>query len=250
MPDYFLKIACLLFLLIPSLSFSQMEEEEIPYTQETGAGINLNTNGGIIGGVMFKHSRHISKGAYHYFGLEMVNVKHPKEQRVASPVSGNSYIYLKQNYLFVIRPQYGREFLLFHKSEEEGVRVSGLVALGPSIGLVKPYAIEYDYTDYSSGYNGPPKDVRSEPYDPLKHTDPQGRILGTGGLFTATGQTKVVPGLNIKSGLSFEFGNSNTGLEIGAMIEMYPKPIILIPFSKNDSVFTSIYFNIFFGIRD
>jgi len=242
----------LLFLVIfssPSFVLAQ-EEDEIPFYSETGIGINLNTNGGILGGVMFKHANHIRKGLYHYFGLEMVNVKHPKEQRYASSVSGNSFIYLKQNYLFVIRPQYGREFLLFRKSEEEGVRISGLVALGPSIGLVKPYAIEYDYTNYSNGYNGPPKDVRAEPFDPTIHTDPEGRILGTGGFFTATGKTKISPGLNIKGGLSFEFGNSNTGLEIGALLEVYPKTITLVSFSQNQNVYSSLYINIFIGIRD
>jgi hypothetical protein len=249
MQHLFFSLLFLFLLTSASLVQAQIDENEMPYIRETGAGINFNTNGGILGGVMFKHSTHIRNGVFHYFGFEFVNVKHPKEQRVASPVSGNSYIYLKQNYLFSFRPHYGREFLLFRQSEEEGIRISGVVAAGPTLGFVKPYAIDYDYTDYSN-YNGPPIDVRAEPYDPFVHTDPQGRILGTGGFFTAMGKTKVVPGLNFKTGFSFEFGNSNTGLEVGTVFEIFTRQIILIPFAKNDNIFTSLYINIFFGVRD
>lgn len=237
-----------LLLLVSSQAFSQ-QVDDVPYTTETAGGINFNTNGGIIGGAMFKRSIHFKKNQYHVFALEFVNVKHPKEQRKSSPITGNTFLYFKQNYFFVLRPQYGREFLLFNKSEEEGVRVNGLIAAGPSLGILKPYAIDYDYTDYSKG-QGPPTDIKSEPFDPEIHTDPDSRILGTGGLFTGIGGSKIIPGLSLKAGLNFEFGNSTTGVEVGGLMEIFPKKILIIPRAENSNFFTSIYINIYFSSRN
>jgi hypothetical protein len=223
--------------------------DDIPYEKETVAGINMNTNGGIIGGAMFKHSVHLKKNQYHLFAFEVVNVKHPKEQRYSSSVTGNTFLFYKQNYFFVLRPQYGREIILFNKSEEEGARVNGIIATGPSIGILKPYAIDYDYTDYAS-YSGPPIDVRSEAFDPGLHTNPQSRILGTGGLFTAAGKSKFTLGWSLKAGLAFELANSTTGIEVGGLIEIYPKEIIIIPSAQNRMLFGSVYVNIYYGLRD
>ncbi|MBX9851100.1 MAG: hypothetical protein K2X86_05000 [Cytophagaceae bacterium] len=251
-----LSLSLFILMTFSSMAFSQ-EENDNYYESETGVGLNLNTNGGIIGGAMFKHARRVSgtdfhllgKNEYHYFGLEIVNVKHPKEQRVSSPLTGNTYIYYKQNYLFVFRPQYGREVILFHQAEEEGVRVNAVFATGPSLGILKPYAIDYDYTNYNN-YSGPPKDVRSEPFDPQVHVDVQGRVLGTGGLFTAMNKSKFNPGWHFKAGLAFEFGNSASGVEVGGLIELYPKEIVILPYIQNRNIFTSIYVNLYFAQRN
>jgi hypothetical protein len=230
---------------IPENVFSQ--DNDIPYNDELGVGINLNTNGGILGGFMVKGSIYDKNKHYHYFSLELVNVKHPKEQRTASPITGNQYIYHKQNYLFVLRPLYGREYLLFGKEEDEGVRINGIIAGGLAIGLLKPYAIDYDYTNYSNGQTQP-VDVRAEAYDPEIHTE-EGRILGTGGLLTALSSSQVVPGLSLKTALNFEFGNTTTGVEMGGQIDIYPQKMIIIPKAQNTNVFTSIYINIYFSSR-
>ena len=101
----FLFIACV-FLSTPA--FSQ-ESEEYDYTREFIWGINKNTNGGLIGGIVFKYSKALSPTTFQSFGLELMNVKHPKESRRPTSYNGNSYIYGKQNYLYSIRLQYGRE---------------------------------------------------------------------------------------------------------------------------------------------
>jgi hypothetical protein len=245
MPFRFIAFTLLLFYSLASYS----QQEEVPFYSETGVGLNFNTNGGIIGGVFFKRSTHIKGNMYHYFSSELINVKHPKEDRDISRVTGNTYIRNKANYLFSLRGNYGREFLLFRKSEEEGVRVSGILAGGLTLGIVKPYAIDYDYTDYGKNPGSPPVDVRAEPYDPEKHIEPN-RILGTGGLFTAFGKSKIMPGLNLKGALAFEFGNSTTGLEVGGLVELFPKTIVLLANGHNASAFSSIYINIYYASRN
>jgi len=245
MPLRFIAFAAL---LLTSLA-AQSQQEEVPFYSETGVGLNFNTNGGIIGGVFFKRSVHIKDNMYHYFSGEIINVKHPKEDRDISRVTGNTYIKNKQNYLFSLRGNYGRELLLFRKSEEEGVRVSGILAGGLTLGIVKPYAIDYDYTDYSKHPGSTPRDVRAEPFNPEIHNEPN-RILGTGGLLTAFGQSKIVPGLNLKGALAFEFGTCTTGLEAGGLLELFPKTIVLLANGHNTNIFSSIYVNIYFASRN
>jgi hypothetical protein len=92
--------------------------------------------------------------------------------------------------------------------------------------------------------------VRSEAFDPELHTNPQSRILGTGGLFTAAGKSTFALGWNLKAGLAFKLANSTTGIEVGGLIEVYPKEIIIVPFAQNRTLFSSVYVNIYYGLRD
>lgn len=223
------------------IAFAQ-EDEDDEYRSEFVYGINFNTNGGIIGGAIIKYARAMGPNMYQTFGLEIVNVKHPKELRYPSNLTGNTFIFGKQNYLFAIRPTYGRELVLFRKAPDEGVQINAIAAAGPSIGLVKPYYIVYQYS---------PTDQRSEQYDPEKHRV-TGNIVGSGGLTEGFSEAKVNLGLNMKAGLSFElsgFRNSVTGFEVGFLLEAYPKRVILIPAAQNRSVFTSAYLSLFFGSK-
>jgi hypothetical protein len=61
------------------------EEDEFFYERELTYGINLNTNGGLIGGVAGKYAIRIDNRWFHYIGLEIVNVKNPKEERLSNP---------------------------------------------------------------------------------------------------------------------------------------------------------------------
>jgi hypothetical protein len=140
--------------------------------------------------------------------------------------------------------------VFFRKAPESGVQVNGIFAGGPSIGLQVPYYIVYDYTNYSGG---PTKqtDYRTEQYDPRKH-DSNERIRGNAGFLTGLAGTNVNIGAHVKSGLSFEYGRYRedvTGVEVGFLLEAYPKKIILIPRSNNASFFTSVYLILYYGRR-
>jgi hypothetical protein len=230
----------MLILFFPAFAWAQEEEDE-EYHTELSYGLNFNTNGGIIGGLMLRHATSINNTMFQTFGLEIVNVKHPKELRQQSPATGNSFIYGKQNYLFAIRPSYGREIILFRKAPEEGVRVNAIAAVGPSIGLIKPYYIAYAYSS---------TDTRVEQYDPEKHKQTS-LILGSEGLTKFNG-TNIGLGAHIKGGLSFELGgfrNSTTGFEAGFMLEAYTKKVVLLPTAVNRSIFPSAYLNIFYKLK-
>lgn len=230
----------LLFLLVlcPLLSFSQSEEESFEYSKEFTWGINKNTNSGLIGGFVMKFSRSVGEEIYRTIGFELVNVKHPKERRYISQ-TGTSFIFSKQNFLYALRGQYGYEKIMFKKAPQQGVQINVNAAAGPTIGIVAPYYV------VGSGSG------ESEVFDPVVHLRPE-NIQGSGRLFQGLGQSKIVPALNLKTGVVFEFGTFRknvAGVEVGLAAEVYTKKIILVPTQKNRSLFTSAFFTLFWGSR-
>lgn len=241
-----------LLVAVLSLTSTQaqlLSQEEI-YSREFIYGVNFNTNGGLIGGLMFKFSalrNTVKMRQYSTFGVEIVNVKHNKESRINS-FTGNSYIFNKVNYLYAIRPTYGRDIILFRKAPEEGVQVSAVVAAGVSIGIVKPYHILYQ--------NSQDQSINSVAFDPDIHNPAQ--IIGAGNFLEGFQNAQIVPGLNAKLGFSFDFGafkNSVTGFEAGFHYEAFTKKIELLrnpsasPAIANRQFFSSVYMTIFFGTR-
>jgi len=232
----------LIFFLLAIPAVAQREDVgNYEYDREYLLGINKNTNGGMIGGFALKVGSRIDDSQFAYFGLELANVKHPKEVRY-STVTGNNYIFGKSNYLYAIRPHYGREIILFKKAPNQGVQVSALAAVGPSIGLIAPYFIEYALNRVETVV---------EPYDPAIHQS-RFNILGTGQLLEGVGQSKLAIGAMAKAALHFEFGvfkSNATGLEVGYQVEGFQKEIQLIKTAENKQFFQSAYFTLFFGFR-
>jgi hypothetical protein len=236
-------------LLITSPAWAQQQQqEEDAYKREFNYGINFNTNAGLIGGGVLKSSRYLSENWSKFLALEVVEVKHPKENRLFS-VTGSSFIAGKSNYLYVMRPQYGREYIFFRKAPESGVQVNGIFAVGPSFGLLVPYYIVYDYA-VSGGPNND-RDLRTEPYDPDKHKSFE-KIHGNAGFFTGFGHMDVNLGAHLKTGLSFEYGRYRedvTGVEVGFLMEAYPKELLIISGARNTGFFTSAYLTLYYGRR-
>ncbi|GAA0878477.1 hypothetical protein GCM10009119_14450 [Algoriphagus jejuensis] len=238
-----LKLILPVFFLLSSLeAFSQREDVgNYEYEKEYLFGINKNTNGGLIGGFVFKAGTRIDDTQFSFWGIELSNVKNPKEDRY-NTVLGNSFIFGKSNYLYAIRPHYGREIILFKKAPNQGVQVSALAAVGPTIGLIAPYYIEYAINRV---------ETVTEQYDAEKHQSIY-NILGTGRLLEGLGQSEVAFGATLKAALMFEFGvfrSSATGVEVGYMLEGYNKEIPLIPTTENNQIFQSAYLTFYYGFR-
>lgn len=232
----------LLFCIVTFSVFAQREDAgDYDYDQEILFGVNKNTNGGLIGGFSIKVGSRIDETNFQFFGLDLANVKNPKEVRY-NTVLGNSYIFGKSNYLYSIRPYYGRELLLFKKAPQQGVQVSILGAVGPTLGLVAPYIIQYAVNRVET--------VR-EQYNPEVHQS-RFNILGPGRIFEGIGQSDLAVGANAKAAVNFEFGvfKSNvTGLELGYQLEGFTKEIPLMPTTENRQIFQSVYFTFFYGFR-
>ena len=231
------------FVLLSVLAYGQ-DDGNYEYNREFIWGINKNTNGGLIGGFIIRNSRAIGPRTFRTIGGEIMNVKHPKEDRKVSRISGNTYIFGKSNYLYSIRAHYGLDRILYKKAPQQGVQINYGVAVGPTIGVVAPYFIEVR----AGGTDG----VTRAQYDPQNPNHTQSTILGTGRLFQGLGKSKIRPGLNAKAAMSFEFGTfkSNvTGFEIGLNAEVFTEKIILIPAERNRALFTSAFITLFYGTR-
>ena len=242
----YLLLGALFLLSTASYSQSILDEESDSYSKEFIWGVNKNTNGGIIGGFIFKSSRKIREGWYQTYGLEIVNVKHREETRLQTGF-GNSFIFGKQNYLYAFRFQYGRERVLFKKASQNGVQINALASGGPTLSLLAPYVIQVGENSTAMTFD---EFVASSPGG----IPNPGQIVGTGFPLQGLFQSNIRAGLNLKLGLSFEFGafkSSVTGFEVGFLGEVYPfQEIPLFLFADNNpNAFASAYINFFFGSR-
>ncbi|WP_426060405.1 hypothetical protein [Hymenobacter sp. B1770] len=242
-----------------SKALSAAPSDEQSYHKEFVYGVNFNTQGGLLGGVSVRSTRVLDDQMLRFWSIEGVMLKNAKEER-RNTIVGGSYIYLKSNYAFVLRPSVGVQRVLFRKAADAGVQVNALLSAGPSFGLLLPYYIAYDRTSAKSGT--PPNlaadEIVNEQFDPTKHTDINS-ILDRGPLFSGISQTKVVPGFHLRGGLSFEYGryrDAVTGMEVGVLVEGFTKRLLILSptiLSEKDVLnrqfFPSVYLTLYFGHR-
>ena len=220
---------------------AQEQEETYEYSQEYIWGISKNTNSGLIAGLAGKYNRKISDGQFQSFGLEIVNVKNPKELRRVSRASGNTFILNKTNYLFSVRPQYGREWVVFRKAPQQGVQVNFVLAGGPTLGLLMPYYVQEGQSPNVS-------------IKPAREVDQVTRVQGSGPFLRGfrEGEVDVKIGANIKAALSFEFGtfkNDVTGFEAGFQLEGFSEAIEIAQVAGTQQFFPSAFIMLFYGSR-
>ncbi len=225
-----------------SLLWAQQQDEVYEYNQEYIWGISKNTNSGLIGGVAGKYSRKISEGKFQSFGLEIVNVKNPKELRRVSRASGNTFILGKTNYLFSVRPQYGREWVVFKKAPQQGVQVNFILAGGPTLGVVMPYYVQFGENNQVNIVPAREVGVNTS------------SIVGSGPFLRGfrEGEVNLKAGANLKASLAFEFGtfkNDVTGFEVGFQLEAFSEAIEIVRVAEPQQLFPSAFIMLFYGSR-
>jgi hypothetical protein len=243
---------CLLFLLSSGSLIAQKNdaagESEGEKTNYFGYGVTTNTHSGLLGGLVFRMSTPVSNGKtnlpiHRYIAVELVNIKHQKEHASPTPI-GAKFIFGKTNYLFSVRPEYGREWYLFKKTGESSIGLTGILAAGPSLGIQKPYYIKY------GGRN------REQPilvqYNPDVHTD-IGSITGAASIWQGFfNNAKVIPGFHVKAATSIDmstFGDNITGIELGTTLEVFTRSpeIMSSKIISNPSSFATAYLTLYFG---
>ena len=229
-------LTTVLFLAYTSL-FSQ-NLEYFDSEKEAQWGISKNSWGGLIGGGVLKFSNKVSNSLYRTIGFELVNIKHPKENKYSSPLGyGRTFIWGKKNYFFSFRAQYGREVVLFSKKDQQGIRINAQLAVGPSIGILMPYYIKYS------------RNNRMEIENFNSATQTFNNVMGSASFFEGINELKIRPGLNLKAALNFEFGTkkSSKAIEIGFLADAYPKKIVIMPTADNYSVYPTAFITLLYG---
>ena len=233
--------------------------DEPSYRKEFIYGINFNTRGGLIGGASVRSTKTLSQNWSRFWGIEGVEVKHPKEQRVTNLNTGGTFVLGKSNYMFVIRPTFGVQRVIFRKAPESGVQVNALVGAGPSVALLMPYYISYDETVRDPQTNRPIGDVRivNEQYNP--NNQQEDRIVDRAPLFSGVSETKPNIGAHLRGALSFEYGryrDAVAGIEAGFLVEAYTKKLTIMSVTDpsstkalNEQFYPSVYLTIYLGHR-
>jgi hypothetical protein len=179
------------------------------------------------------------------FEFDLLEMRAPNQVRRYNENFPNprSYIYGKLNSLFIIRAGIGRQIVLNRKPYWGGVEVRAFYYGGLDIGLAKPTYLYIAYYSIDPNNNQLIFDkTELERYDPDKHfsyigsnpTPPLNDIYGRGPIFSGISGIKIYPGLYAKGGFNFEFSAQNDrikSVEIGAALDVFPKPIPIMAFS-------------------
>ena len=209
------------------------------YRKEFTWGINKNSLSGLIGGFTFKFSTSIAERQFRTIGIEIVDLKHPAENK-GEPTSNTGQrgiVNGKINYFSPIRVNYGREYLLFKKAQQQGVMINANVSIGPTFGLLTPYYVRSGEPNPSYTRNGSNNAVNPDRAASVFY-----------GLF----ESSIVPGLHFRNSLLFEFGSYKknlSGFELGYMFEGFPKEIEILNSTSNRAIFSTVFITIFYGSR-
>ncbi len=250
------KISLLLLLLGLSFVGLAQQDEEVAFEEidtilnkvilkrEMMGGVMMHTRGW---GLVFRKGYNQNAFKKNLWEVEFFGIKDTKQVRInfygAYYSNANSYIYGKLNKVYNIRAGIGQQFLLNSKPYWGGVELRFTYYGGISIGIAKPiYLYIINQNNYST--------IESEKYDPEKHFVED--IYGRAPFLDGVDQTQFYPGIYLKAGLNFEFGQYNTSikaLEAGVMVDGYAIPIPIMAFRDKHYYFLNLYLNFTFGKR-
>ncbi len=217
------------------------EGSTIIYERSLQGGVHLHPKGW---GLNFSLGDIQTVDRTRYFGVEILGMKHSKELKLpAFNESAKGYSYGKLNAFYIIRPSYSVKRVLTDKFRKNGVEVSLLTGIGPSVGFTKPIYLEIDDNPQQDAVN-----LVSERYDPERHNS--NNIYGKSSAYQGFSELKIRPGVFIKSSLYFEISPYKTqlkGLEVGGILDAYTEKIPLMAFEENNQFFFSFFINLFIG---
>ncbi|MCC7050407.1 MAG: hypothetical protein IT239_01330 [Bacteroidia bacterium] len=218
------------------------QAEGLYYTREKSYGIVANTAGW---GVNYRQIT--NKGAFKkiYYAGEITSLRNPKEVKVKNAAYSNSkgFVYGKLYNVWVVRPEFGMQKILYGKEIKSALQISRIFSVGPSLFFAKPMYIEIISTakDLSNT-------VTTERYDPQKHAISQ--IYGHSSFATGLDKSVILPGLFLKWAYQFDFTPDDERLksiEVGTTLDLQPIGLQQMAFNKKQYVFLNFYLGFSFG---
>jgi hypothetical protein len=230
-------------------SYGQMEVE--PDTLNNNFLLKKELSGGVVlhnlgMGGRFRKGSNKSFFVSRTLEVEFVSMKHPKQIRVVNPYYFNakSYVYGKLNHTYMLRVGYGRKKLLNRKPYWGGVELRLVYLGGVGLAFLKPVHLYFWDDNYIN--------LKAERYDPENSYHTPEYIYGRAPFMDGFEQITVSPGLYVKGGLNFEFGQYNTkikALEAGIIAEFYSSSIAIMAFNPVQNFFFTFYISFEFGKR-
>lgn len=219
-------------------------ENRIVYKESWEAGFHLRTDGWRIFADIYK-SRNYFRGKI--FSVDIGAYKHPKQVRqTKDPFGGGlintsglkSFVYGKQNSLFVIHGYAGQKFLLAEKAKRHGVMLNFYYQGGAGIGILKPYALQV--------WTNPTDDIYEVvTYDP----NVDNRFLNIdyirgGAGFGKGWKLRFRPSLGVKAGLQFDWSSQEKfikAVDFGMSADFYFGKVPIMVTEENKFLFINAY---------
>lgn len=210
------------------------------YDRDFSGGVLLHTRGYGLTARYGVLSSGFTKNALE---LDIVNMRHPKENKTYTDLLNNTtgFVFGRINSFYVIRTGLHRERILYDKTDQGSVSVSFFYSTGISWGMIKPIYLEVERSDASTNT---PEIIR---YDP---TLPDVFVRGQANFFHGIGETKIRPGLYIKTGFLFdnhELDERIRNMELGIIIDAYVNRVPIMHDTQNNRLFFQMYFALNFG---
>ncbi|GGH76190.1 hypothetical protein [Phaeocystidibacter marisrubri] len=190
------------------------------YREEFSVGLILHTRSPWPG-VNFRRLSY--SDGYNKWGYEIdyTSYRHPREIKYpVQSILGNSrsFTFGKINDFFALRGGYGRERILFDKTDQGSVSISLQTYGGVALGFLKPIYVEVRKVSGDGTYI----DV-VERYNPDEHDNVY--VYGEDSFFTGFNETQMRLGVYGKVGVSFDYNFLDqriTSMEVGAIFDYYP----------------------------
>ena len=229
--------------------FSQGEllsETRTVTTNENTYFINANSNGFSIGYTFGKRLDGFRKRLYE---ASFSYLKHPKEIRTENPYYQNQkkFVFGKLYSVFALRSGIGYQRELFSIFDKGGVAIRYNYLLGGSLALLKP--IYYEVVDSTKIYDNVQYIYISDKqfnYSIHQVSD----IYSRSSFLLGINETKFVPGIFVKGGLSFAISQSQrsiNSIDVGCIVDYFFKPIQIMATEKKEQIFITLYLGYRFG---
>lgn len=219
------------------------EQQKIFFRNERSFAPLLSSDGY---GLSYREAKRLDFLNKRYFEIEIGTLKHPREYRLSNPYyqTPGTFIFGKLNSVFYLRGSYGHQRELYSKGDIGGIAIRLFYSGGPVFAVYKPiyYKILKPVTSTEFEIVEEKFDIQvHQPYD----------IYSKASFTRGLKETKIVPGLFVKSGFNFEYSKEDKvihAIEVGAQLSGYPKKIPIMASADNKSVFFSLFVSYRFGI--
>lgn len=239
-----------------SLGWSQTEGQSTSgYDAVYGEGVDVlksdaarfhlmaHTQGAGLG---FQRSKFQGAATLKGWQMELVFVRHPKEEKTRNPVYEESlpYVFGKVNAHHALRLSRFTSSNMAEKYRKSGVSVSWFRSFGGLLGISKPVYLEIGYPEI------PYTSLEVELYDPETHFSD--RIYGRAPWVNGLESLALNPGASGGLGCSFEFHDVRSRtrtIDVGTQIDGYLRPaeILASEFVKPSRVHLTFYLRYAWG---
>lgn len=236
------------FFILVYLYLNKVNAQELyDITYEDAAykiGVQLSPNGY---GLFFRSNVPLGSNLNRCLELGMTNIRDLREKTILNQrmVNTSPYVYGKVNRFYALRPMAGIQKTLAERHDRNSFGIGAFVLAGPTLGLLKPVYVDLEVTDPSIPGNSFMESVRYNPSEQRREA-----IAGYSPYSKGLGETKATPGISLKSGLEFNWGNYGSefwSAELGFILDCFPARPEIMHGVKNKVVYSSFYLSFAFG---